>query len=83
MQDTQQKQEDPEVLKAHLNRYELMQKSASSRKERCELLMRRKSASKWAPAKKAGLGRKLMTANNELEQAEQAIQYLRGKLNVA
>lgn len=72
--------EDPRILKMHLARYELQHKSASFRKERCEMLMRRKSAKKWTTVKKAQMVRKLMTANNEFEQATQAIEFVTRKL---
>lgn len=45
-------------------------KFAASRKERCEELMRRRSAKRWGAAKTARMVRRLTAANQEMEQSE-------------
>jgi len=70
-------EEDPkesiEQLKKWLEHFARIYKFVTFRKERCEELMRRKSAKKWPPKKVARMVRRLMTANKEIEQAEGAL----------
>jgi len=68
-------------LLVHLDRNQRLQASATFRKERCEALMRRRSASKWDQKKKARMVRRLMTANDEVESSTAAIQYITDRLS--
>lgn len=78
---TKKPEEDTRIIIAHLDHYVRLQRSASFRKERCELLMRRKSASKWDATKKSRMVRKLMMAGDEIDQAAQSIEFLKRKLD--
>jgi len=55
-------------------------KCATSRKARNELLMSRKGAKKWDAPKKAKMVRRLMTANQELNQCASAIEQLKAQI---
>ena len=74
------KKDDPELLAKQLHSYQRLQLFATSRKARCEELMRRRSAKKWDAAKKARMVRKLMTANKELETSTGMIEQLMARL---
>lgn len=78
----QQKQpeEDPARLQTYVQDFTKKHAFASSRKARCEKLMRRKIAKTWAQTKKLKMVRRLMTANNEIKQAEEALQSLHDRL---
>jgi hypothetical protein len=60
-------------LKAHLARFKHVHECARIRKARQEALMSRKGAKKWDAATKSRAVRRLMTANQLLEQATEAI----------
>src|SRR5262249_37634437 len=72
-----QQEESPEKkierLKGWLEHFARIYRFAGLRKERTEMLMRRKSAQKWPAQKKARMVRRLMTANKEIEQATDAL----------
>jgi len=53
----------------------------SMRKERCENLMRRKSAKKWRPEKVAKVVRRLVTCQKEIEQSEAALDQVSHRLS--
>lgn len=74
-------QENPEQLMRWMGQFVRQYKSAFSRKERCEKLMRRKSAKKWAPEKTALMVRRMMVANKEVEQAQNALDQLTHRLS--
>jgi hypothetical protein len=63
----ERKVELPELL-YRLSFYRHTMNCATQRKERCEELMGRQIAKKWSPAKKAQMVRRLMTANQEIQQ---------------
>jgi hypothetical protein len=67
------KEKEVEQLKHWLEHFARIYKFATFRKERCEELMRRRSAKKWKPEKVARMARRLMTANKEIEQSESAL----------
>jgi hypothetical protein len=69
----EEKKDDPRVLLAQIAYVNHVQRCATSRKERVEALMQRRSAKKWDAKKKARMVRKLMTANQELEQTTTAL----------
>lgn len=75
------KEENVEQLKAWLEHFARIYKFATFRKERCEELMRRKSAKKWSPEKVQRMVRRLMTANKEIEQSENALDQCRHRLS--
>lgn len=75
------KEENVDQLKAWLEHFARVYKAATFRKERCELLMRRKAAKKWPPEKKARMVRRLMTANKEIEQSENALDQVTHRLS--
>lgn len=77
----EEKKEDVEQLKRWLEHFARIYKFASFRKERCEELMRRKSAKKWPPEKVQRMVRRLMTANKEIEQAENALDQVKHRLS--
>lgn len=72
-----QQEETPENkierLKAWMDHFARAYKFASFRKERTEMLMRRKSAKKWDAKKTARMVRRLVTANKEIEQSSDAL----------
>lgn len=80
-QGEEDKKEDVEQLKRWLEHFAKQYQFASFRKERCEELMRRKSAKKWSPEKTARMVRRLMTANKEIEQATNALDQVAHRLS--
>ncbi len=70
----------PEKVQEHISSFTMQERNATSRKLRCEELMRRKSAKRWNENKKQRMIRRLMTANKQVEQAGNAIVQLRDKL---
>lgn len=77
----EKKEDNVDQLKAWLEHFARVYKFASFRKERTEMLMRRKSAKKWPPEKKARMVRRLMTANKEIEQSENALDQVTHRLS--
>lgn len=79
------KQEEPkenvEQLKNWLEHFARIYKSAVFQKERCEELMRRKSAKTWSPEKTTSMVRRLMMANKEIEQSENALDQCKYRLS--
>lgn len=73
--------EDPEQLKAWLEHFARVYRLASFRKARCEDLMRRPSAKRWDAAKTARMVRRLVAANTEVEQSENALDQCSHKLS--
>jgi hypothetical protein len=73
VQTPEERDKEIEQLKHWLEHFARKFKFAASRKERCEELMRRRSAKKWDAAKTARMVRRLMAANQELEQSEGAL----------
>lgn len=67
------KGEEIEQLKQWMEHFSMRYKLAFLSKERCEQLMRRKSAKKWDQEKTAKMVRRLMVANKEIEQSENAL----------
>lgn len=80
-EEAESKKEDIEQLKRWLEHFANVYRAASARKERCEDLMRRKSAKKWDPTKTAKMVRKLMTANKEIEDATNALDQVTHRLS--
>jgi hypothetical protein len=76
----QEEKESPERLKFLMEHFARLYKFATFRKERCEELMRRKSARKWSPEKTSKMVRRLMAANKEVEQSENALDQLQHRL---
>ena len=74
------REKEVEQLKHWLEDFARKYKFASFRKERTELLMRRRSAKKWTPEKTARMVRRLMTANQEIEQSEGALEQIKHRL---
>jgi hypothetical protein len=72
--------EDPAVLQRQIAFYSHVQVCATSRKARLEDLMQRKIAKTWDAAKKAKMVRRLMTANQELDQSVDALDQLKHRL---
>jgi hypothetical protein len=68
-------------VRAQLTKCSKMMVSASFRKERCELLMRRKSASLWDVKKKARMVRLLMKASQELKESQETLLVCQDRLN--
>ena len=73
----EQPKEDPMTILHHINVYSHTLMCATSRKQRNEQLMSRKSAKAWTPAKKAKMVRRLMTTNQEITQSENALDQLK------
>ncbi len=71
----------PEKVQEQIKTFTIQERNASSRKLRCEDLMRRKSSKRWDEKKKLKMVRRLMTANKQVEQAVNAIVQLRDKLD--
>lgn len=78
---TENKPEDPEELVRKLYFFNHVKVCATSRKGRVEELMQRRSAKKWDAKKKARMVRRLVTANQELEQSESAIDQITHRLS--
>lgn len=74
------KQDNPLMIKWRLAYFGRVQFCATQRKTRLEVLMSRRVAKSWSPAKKAQMVRRLMTANQELEQATLALEQLTHRL---
>ena len=77
---TEEEALNPDRLLVQLSKETTMLRNATIRKERCELLMRRKSAKKWDGAKKAKMVRRLLTASTEAEESELIIRSVSEKL---
>jgi hypothetical protein len=72
--------EDPVTMLKQLAYYDHVRKCAALRKERLEDLMQRRTAKKWDAAKKTKMVRRLVTANRELEQSDEALDQLKFRL---
>lgn len=77
---SEEKKEDPLELARQLAFFKHILICSSTRKERAEDLMARRSAKKWDAKKKQRMVRRLMTANQELEQSTDAVEQLTHKL---
>jgi hypothetical protein len=73
-------QDNPMALLYNLHHVERVHMCATSRKGRAQQLMSRRSASSWDAAKKAKMVRRLMRANQEVQQSETAIAQLTHRL---
>lgn len=76
-------EENVEKLKQWLEHYVRLYKFASSRKTRCEMLMRRHGAKKWSQEKTAKMVRRLMAVSKEVSATEDALDQLQTKLSQA
>ena len=76
-----EEKEDPQEMMRQLEFYAHLKVCATARKERCEELMQRRIAKTWDAKKKARMVRKLVTANQELEQSDMAIDQLTHRLS--
>ena len=77
---TKVQQDSPMFLMHNLHRMHHLRVCATSRKGRAQELMSRRVAKSWSAAKKAKMVRRLMTANQELEQSTSAIEQLTHRL---
>lgn len=80
-------EEQPEVsveqLKSWLEHFARSYQNASARKDRLVDLMGRKKTKKWSPEKTAKMVRRLVAANKEIEQAENALDQVQHRLSQA
>jgi hypothetical protein len=76
----EKKVEDPIEMARQLAFFKHILICSSTRKERVEDLMSRSSAKKWDAKKKQRMVRRLMTANQELEQSSDAVEQLSSRL---
>lgn len=74
------KQEDPRELLHRAEKLKRLLACATSRKERCEDLMQRRIAKTWEPVKKAKMVRRLVKANQEIEQSTAELEGMAPKL---
>jgi hypothetical protein len=72
--------EDPVTMLKQIAFFTHVQKCAAVRKARAEELMQRRVAKGWDAAKKAKMVRRLVTAGQELDQATDALDQLRFRL---
>jgi hypothetical protein len=77
---TKSQLDNPLVVIQHINHYRAQQVAAQSRKTRQEELMQRPASKKWDAAKKAKMVRRLVRANQELEQSLSYVGQLESKL---
>lgn len=78
--ETTKQEVTPEKIMQQIGEFATQERNATSRRLRCEELMRRKIAKSWDEKKKLKMVRRLMSANKQIEQADQAIVQLREKL---
>lgn len=81
VQTPEERDKEIEQLKHWLEHFASKFKFTASRKERCEELMRRRSAKKWDAAKTARMVRRLMAATKEMEQSEGVLDQCATKLS--
>lgn len=79
-EELQELERNSDHLSRVLHSFERQSLFATSQKARLEDLMQRKSCRKWKPEKTARMVRRLVAASKEQEQAVNAIDYLRAKL---
>ena len=77
---TQPQPESPERLEAMIVAYARFYNFSASNKERLTRLMKRRSAQKWSPAKKAQMTRRYMEATTGVDQSEQLVAQLKSRL---
>lgn len=75
--------ESVESLIFKLETASVLFRNATSRKDRCEDLMKRKSTSKWSPKKTAKMVRRFVTASKETEKLQVELDQLVDKLSAA
>lgn len=75
--ETGSQKEDPKELVRQIAFFTHAQACAASRKARAEDLMQRRVAKSWDAAKKGKMVRRLMRANQELEQSAEALDQLK------
>jgi ribosomal protein L35 len=76
-------EENVEQLKKYFEHYIKQYKFTSSRKVRCETLMRRHRAKKWSQQKTSKMVRRLMVASKEINEIEVLLDQLQTKLSQA
>ena len=72
--------ESAELLSRLLVNFTKQVQHATSRRERYENLMQRKSVKKWSPKKTAKAVRRLLTAGKEQEQATSTVEQIKHRL---